>query len=84
MLIWGVILVLVISIFTTRKEIDSKVHQYNYTQFLSAVEKGEVKSVIIQQQVISGKTKDGDQFTSYMPVEDPSFSQTAYGKRDYC
>ena len=71
-LIWGVILILVISIFSTRKEMEGQAKAFDYTHFLSVVDKGEVKSVVIQQQVISGKTKDGEQFTSYMPVEDPT------------
>lgn len=46
------------------------INQFTYSEFLQAVDKGDVKEVVIQNQEISGRTKDGKNFQSYLPMED--------------
>lgn len=75
-LIWGVILAIVIAVFSAREPQQAGMHKYTYSQFLAAVNKGEVKSVLIEQHKVEGKMKDGDAFSTYIPVQDPTLLET--------
>lgn len=70
LLLWLVIAVILISVFSNfgpRREIAQK---YSYSEFLQSVNKGEVKSVTIDDRNIQGQLKNNSQFTTYMPMED--------------
>ncbi|CAI3930445.1 ATP-dependent Zn proteases (HflB) (PDB:1LV7) [Commensalibacter communis] len=41
--------------------------QINYSQFISNIDQGKVKSVVIQDRNLSGKYKDDKTFTTYLP-----------------
>ena len=43
---------------------------YTYSQFLKAVGRNEVKSVVIQNREIQGTTKDNKNFITYLPMND--------------
>lgn len=79
-LIWGVILAIVIAVFSAREPQQAGTHKYTYSQFLEAVNKGEVKSVLIEQNKVEGKMKDGDTFSTYIPVQDPTLLVTLMKK----
>ncbi len=76
-LIIAIALITVINLFGPRKP---AVKQYTYSQFISQVKKGDIKSVTITQQQVTGLTKDGEQFATYMPMEDPSLLKTLSSK----
>jgi cell division protease FtsH len=70
LLLWLVIAVILISVFSNfgpRKDIAQK---YSYSEFMQVVNKGEVKSVTIDDRNIQGILKNNSQFTTYMPIED--------------
>lgn len=70
LLLWLVIAVILISVFSNfgpRREI---AHKYSYSEFMQSVNKGDVKSVVIDDRNIQGTLKNNTQFTTYMPLED--------------
>lgn len=70
LLLWLVIAVILISVFSNfgpRREIAQK---YSYSEFLQNVDKGDVKSVIIDERNIQGTLKNNTKFTTYMPMSD--------------
>src|SRR5262245_59973176 len=70
LLLWLVIAVILISVFSNfgpRREIAQK---YSYSEFMQSVDKGDVKSVVIDERNIQGTLKNNSQFTTYMPMED--------------
>ena len=57
-LIWGVVLVVLIMVFRSQTPTASKATTYQYSQFLSAVNKKRISEVTISGRVIKGKSKD--------------------------
>jgi cell division protease FtsH len=69
-LLWVVIAVVLMSVFNnfgSRKSVDSTM---SYSQFITAVNEGQVKSVVIDGQAVRGMLSTGEKFTTYNP-EDP-------------
>ena len=79
-LIWGVVFVVLVLLFRSQVQPETKATTYQYSQFLSAVNKGNVQSVTIEGRVIQGKSKDNKSFVAYMPIEDPAVVQTLVAK----
>jgi cell division protease FtsH len=70
LLLWlviGVILITIFSNFGPRKESGENL---TYSQFLKTVDEGQVGSVTIENQVIRGQTRNNTAFTTYMPIPD--------------
>jgi cell division protease FtsH len=70
LLLWLVIAVILISVFSNfgpRREVAQK---YSYSEFMQSVNKGDVKSVVIDDRNIQGILRNNSQFTTYMPIED--------------
>jgi cell division protease FtsH len=75
LLLWLVIAVILISVFSNfgpRREMAQK---YSYSEFLQNVDKGDVKSVVIDDRNIQGVTKNNAKFSTYMPMEDQNLLQ---------
>jgi len=68
--LWLFIAIIIITVINNFGPRHPGVSTYSYSQFLSAVDKGTVKSVVIDDQTIQGETKDGKKFTTYLPMED--------------
>ena len=69
-LLWVVIAIVLMSVFNnfgSRKSVDSSM---SYSQFIAAVNEGQVKQVNIDGPVIRGMLSSGEKFTTYSP-EDP-------------
>ncbi|MGI2324285.1 MULTISPECIES: ATP-dependent zinc metalloprotease FtsH [Methylococcus] len=69
-LLWVVIAVVLMSVFNnfgSRKSVDSSM---SYSQFIAAVNEGQVKSVTIDGQNVRGMLGTGEKFSTYNP-EDP-------------
>ncbi len=66
-LIVGIILIMVFSNFGPRREVGERL---TYSQFLQSVEQGNITSVTIENQVITGSTRNNTTFTTYMPIQD--------------
>jgi cell division protease FtsH len=65
----GVLLVWLFGSFSNQ---DKGASPYTYSQFVKAVERGEVKSVVIQNTKITGQNKDKTSFVTYLPMNDQS------------
>lgn len=70
LLLWLVIAVILITVFSNFGAKQSDIQPYSYSQFLQAVNASKVNSVIIQGHEIKGITKDNKHFTTYLPMED--------------
>lgn len=79
-LIWGIIFVVLMVIFRNQVTPEQQATTYQYSQFLSAVDKGQVQSVTIDGRVIRGKSKDNKAFVAYMPLEDPQVVHSLVSK----
>jgi cell division protease FtsH len=80
LLLWlfiGIIIVTVINSFGPRQR---SAEPYSYSQFLTEVKQGGVKSVVIDQRLITATAKDNKTFTTYLPMSDPSLLSTLTSK----
>jgi len=71
-LLWmvaGIILVSVFNIFGPQRE---KEERLSYTTFVNDVKKGNVSSVVITDQDVSGQMQDGKHFSTYLPTSNDS------------
>src|SRR5258708_4187474 len=66
-LIVGIILIAVFSNLGSRRETGERL---TYSQFLQSVEQGNITSVTIENQSITGTTRNNATFTTYMPIQD--------------
>ena len=71
LLLWIIITAIMISVFSNfgPKQVHS--NELPYSQFIKQVGQGDIKSVTIQEQNISGENNNGQTFTAYMPMSDP-------------
>ena len=70
--LWIVILLLIFALFNLFQGSTSQGPQAElaFSEFLDSVDGGDISEVMIQGRQISGKFKDGSQFTTYAP-DDP-------------
>ena len=71
-LLWmvaGIILVSVFNIFGPKRETEERV---NYSSFVNDVKQGNVSSVVISDQEVSGVMHNNKRFTTYLPVANDS------------
>lgn len=71
LLLWLVIAVVLITIFSNFGPRHGAAQQMTYSQFLASVGRGDISSVQIQNRVITGKTSDSKAFKTYLPMQDP-------------
>jgi cell division protease FtsH len=72
LLLWLVIAVILISVFSNFGPHREAAQKYSYSEFMQTVNKGDVKSVTIDDRNIQGTLKNNSQFVTYMPMEDQS------------
>src|SRR5690349_4310775 len=60
----GIILVSVFNIFGPQREKEERI---SYSSFISDVKKGNISSVVITDQEVSGQMQDGKRFSTYLP-----------------
>lgn len=66
--LWVIIGIILVAIFSSLGQRPPAGQNFSYSQFLQNVDRGEVSSVLIENQSISGLSKDNTPFTTYMPV----------------
>jgi len=71
--IWVLILLSLMLLFNYFNQPTVKVSKILYSDFLLDAEKGTVDSVVIQNQKVSGKYKDGSEFRTYLPPDPEVF-----------
>ncbi len=65
-----IIAVVLIAIFSNFGPQEPVVTQYTYSEFLNSVKAGDITSVDVENDTITGKTKEGKQFETYLPMQD--------------
>ncbi len=68
LLLWVVICVVLIAVFSNFSNHQTAPKAYTYSQFVKAVDDGEVTNVVIQDQTVTGTTKDNAEFSTYLPI----------------
>lgn len=79
--LWGVIVMLVLALFTLFQPSNPRGSSTDipFSQFLSDIDAGRIRDVVIQGPEIHGNYSTGGQFQTYAP-NDPSLVQRLYGK----
>ena len=72
-LVLGVIFLFMFNLFNRQQPREPEVV---FSDFFTAVEKGEVSEVVIQGQVIRGRFRNDDRFKTYAPTDDPDLMRT--------
>jgi cell division protease FtsH len=67
--LWLVISLLMIMLFNMMTQKESDQNQINYTNFLSAIDSGQIMKVTVQGNEISGAYMDGGTFQTYSPLD---------------
>ncbi|NCC95486.1 MAG: ATP-dependent metallopeptidase FtsH/Yme1/Tma family protein [Synergistales bacterium] len=65
-LILIVLVVSLVNVFLSPDQRGSNVKDLSYSQFLQEVDSGRIKSVVVNDSVLSGKTVDGKEFVTYV------------------
>ena len=76
-LVLGVIFLFMFNLFNRQQPREPEVV---FSDFFTAVEKGEVSEVVIQGQIIRGKFRNDDRFKTYAPTDDPDLMRTLRDK----
>ncbi len=81
--VWAVIALLLVALFNLFQNPTHRrgTAEVSYTQFMEKVEKGEVKTVTIQDGQITGQFSDGRPFVTYAPQNDPDVIRTLREKK---
>lgn len=69
--LWLVIAIILVSVFNNFSPKQSVDRQVSYSKFLSEVTSGNVSSVSIENNNISGEMKGNDKFATYVPASNP-------------
>ena len=72
LVIWTVIAVVVLSLFTGMNGRKNASDEYNYSEFMQQVQTGQVEEVTISGREISGTLKSGQSFITFSPETDNS------------
>ena len=72
LVIWTVIAVVIMSLFTGVGGRNTASQEFNYTDFMQQVQTGQVEEVTISGREIAGSFKSGEKFMTYSPETDNS------------
>jgi cell division protease FtsH len=72
LVIWTVIAVVIMSLFTGVGGRNTASQEFNYTDFMQQVQTGQVEEVTVAGREISGSFKSGETFRTYSPETDNS------------
>ena len=72
LVIWTIIAVVIMSLFTGVGGRNATSQEFNYTDFMQQVQTGQVEEVTIAGREISGSFKSGESFMTYSPETDNS------------
>jgi cell division protease FtsH len=70
LVLWLIIAVILMSVFSNFGPRHGQVAKVPYSQFIDQVRKNEVKSVVIDNRNVRGVTRNGENFITYMPLQD--------------
>jgi len=78
--LWLVVLLFIIALFNILSEQQHTRNKIIYSDFIEAVERGDVDEVIIQGNIIRGRFAEGETFETFAP-DDPSLIENLRGKK---
>ena len=67
LLLWGIIAIALVMVFNMFQQPQGASQQLSYSDFISRVDGGQIASVTIQGNTLTGKTTDGSTVRSYAP-----------------
>ena len=67
LIIWAVIAIVLMSVFNNFSPQTTQPAPLSYSQFISEVKGGRIKSVYVEENTIQGVTLNGERFTTYSP-----------------
>ena len=70
MALYVLLIIIAVSIFNTFVHPQEKHSEITYSDFISQVEKKNVSSVVMTNNAVTGKMKDGTEFATYIPDND--------------
>lgn len=70
MALYVLLIVIAVSMFNTFVTPQERRSEITYSNFVSQVENKNVDSVVLSQNAVAGKLKDGTEFTTYLPDND--------------
>lgn len=70
MALYVLLIIIAVSIFNTFVHLQEKNTEITYSDFISQVEKKNVSSVVMTNNAVTGKMKDGTEFATYIPDND--------------
>ena len=68
MALWVVILLMVLMLVTMLRQNQPSTTEIPYSEFLSRVDSGDVESVVIEENHITGRMKSAGEFATYAPT----------------
>lgn len=78
--IWLVLALVVFGIFSVFSKQNRREPEIVFSEFMEAVERGDVQAVVIQGQIIQGKYKNGEPFRTFAP-DDPELVKSLRDKK---
>lgn len=72
LLLWLIIIAIVITVFSNFGPKKPTADRLSYSEFVQQVQSGNVTGVTITEHTIEGSLKNNKNFTTYMPVDDPT------------
>ena len=76
LILWLVIAIILMSLFESFNSSDSSGRTIDYTSFVSSVQSDQVQEVVFNGPVINGLKRNGEQFTTVMPIHDSALLDT--------
>lgn len=72
--LWIIIAIILISVFSNfgQHQFGNNVGKFTYSEFLQAVDRGDITNVVIEDRNIDATTKNKSKFVTYIPMEDPN------------
>jgi cell division protease FtsH len=70
LLLWVLIPLILVSVFSNFGPQHAGSDKLTYTQFIQAVSQGDISKVIISDKLVNGTTRNGNTFTTFLPMQD--------------
>ncbi len=83
LILWIIIALLLVALFNMFQGASTRptAKSLSFTEFSQAVQEGQIKSVVVQGDQYTGALNDGQQFTTYVPNNDPDLVPSMLAKK---
>tara|TARA_Y200000002_G_scaffold382760_2_gene401162 strand:- start:6693 stop:8594 length:1902 start_codon:yes stop_codon:yes gene_type:complete len=80
LVIWAVIILIFITLVNGFNDNTMGQRKLSYTNFIREINEESVESVVMDQRSVVGQMKNGDRFSTYLPLENESLLDLMYSK----